>query len=198
MQYNTLKDKTSSGRILLLAILAITTLILAACNSSNSAPPEQVIVDFYKALERNDTDAAVKLIYNPTSEGINESVLKSKFIHTYYDGPLKNHKGLKNLKITEVKFNDDKKQASINIINEYNDCISLPYILDVINNYGKWFINVKKLDQPPKTPKNQLFYISFGYCDNKNTQTVSVIDFLFYAFNILIILLHLYSMKEEY
>lgn len=136
-----LKEKISLSKTLLLIILAISALMLTACKNSNS--PEQVVTDFYKAVGKNDAKAAIKLIYVPQKSRDTPEV-RTKFtmiVSNGYEG-MKQHKGIKNIKIGEVRYSEDKKQATMTVNLKFNDGEEKTESARAINEEGKWFIKI--------------------------------------------------------
>lgn len=147
MQRNTLllKEKVLLSKMLLLIILALVSLMLAACHSGNGS--EQVVTDFYKALAKNDVTAVTKLIYMPdTSETdrVTSNIIfdNNKLTKMVNDGHanIQKHKGIKKIKTGEVRYSEDKKNAAVSVTVEFKDGEKTTESINTINKDGKWLI----------------------------------------------------------
>lgn len=126
-----------------LFFLLFTTLFLVACGDSSNSPAG-VATAFFKAVEKNDKDTAVKLLYLPEVYPNNKEFFDGKItmlissMHT----DIQRHNGIKKIDTDKIDYSEDKKNATVITTITYHDGETHKESTKVINDKGKWLINL--------------------------------------------------------
>lgn len=130
-------------RSLQFVLLLVVSLGLLACSPSNS--PEKAINEFYSAVETKDFDKAISYVYLGDVEKAGAmSTDKLKMMLYFAAEAMEKQGGVKEIKIGEITYNEDKSLADVVITVNMKNGESETDSRTLILKNGQWLIMMSK------------------------------------------------------